>query len=161
MGLLSELAQAVENYPHEYLTLEIIDVDPTVGDTINEDEDIHFRIQVSNSGALDVQDLELLVEGLNGTEVKQNGALAQWGSSFTSPKGYFPEVKAHSANGTGPVVYPGSPLTFRRSRPTSSVRDLVRVSVAGWDTDTKHIFISHSRADTEANAVFSSTVSPQ
>jgi hypothetical protein len=157
MGLLSDLVKAVEDYPHEYLTFEIVDVDPAVGDTINEDEDVSFDIHVSNSGPLDVQRLELKVEGLNGTQVKQNGAAAQWTSSFTTPAGYLADVLAHSAD-EPPVAYNNA--HFMRSTPTSGAKDLVRVSVFNWDSDSEHIF-SHGKADPAAEVIFNSAVAQQ
>ena len=45
-----------------------------------------------NAGPLDVNDLIVFVEGLNGTEVRQNGAAAQFVSSFTTSVGQFPRA---------------------------------------------------------------------
>lgn len=36
----------------------------------------------------------------------------------------------------------------------------MRVSVAGYDTDLLHMTVAHTRADAEANDVYTSTVSP-
>jgi hypothetical protein len=157
MGLLSDLVKAVEAYPHEYLTIEIVDIDPAVGDTINEDEDVSFDIQISNSGPLDVQRLELKVEGLNGTQVKQSGAAAQFVPFFTTTPGYLPDVRAHSAN-EPPVVYINA--HFTRSAPTSGAKDLVRVSVFNWTSNSEHIF-AHGKADPLAEAIFTSAVAQQ
>ena len=158
MGLLDEIANAVEAYPHEYLEIEIVEVD-WPGNVIDAAEDVTFRFQVSNTGPLDVNDLTLLVEGLNDTEVKANGAAAQWVDSVTTSVSYFGNVPAHSADGAGPVLSPGNKWHFRATRSFSQVKDLVKVSVAGWETSLTHITSGHSRGDVLAQDTYSSTVS--
>jgi hypothetical protein len=156
MSMLADLADAIEAYPHEFLTLEIVEVDPP-GSTINEDEDVRFDIHISNTGPLDVLELSLLVEGLDGTQVKSNGAAAQWGDSFVyDGTSVLNKIPGHS--GTTPVVLAG--IHFMPVSRSTAVKDLVRVSVAGWDTDFTHMQIGHSRADAAAQVTYSSKVSP-
>ncbi len=158
MSILVDLEEAIEAYPHEFLTLEIVEVD-FPGNAINAGDDVQFRIQVANGGPLDLLELSLLVEGLNGTEVKSNGAAAQWTTSFTfSGISSLDKIPAHSAN--DPYVTTGNKLHFRPGSSSTSVKDLVRVSIAGWDTDFTHMQVSHSRADALAEATYSSTVAP-
>ncbi|MGB3185949.1 MAG: hypothetical protein WBG36_07910 [Ornithinimicrobium sp.] len=159
MSVLTELSQEFIDYPHDYLTITIVDVDPTVGDTINEDEDIRFRIQVANSGPMHVDELSLLVEGLSATEVKSNGTLASWGDSFVISGEWFGTVPAHQAN--NPVTSGGSPFHFRPTAAFGFARDLVRVSVEDWKTDWSHLQNSHTRKDEAAQGTYRSIVSPQ
>ena len=82
---------------------------------------------------MDVNDLTVLVEGLNGTEVKHNGAAAQFANSFTTAVGQFPRVPAHQGN--APVLSTGSPFHFEApNNPKPAGTQLVRVSVAGLET---------------------------
>jgi hypothetical protein len=157
MSLLDDLADEVQAYPHNYLEVEIIDVDPP-GNVVNEDEEVSFRIQVSNSGPLDANDLSLLVEGLNGTEVQSNGVNLPWLDSFTISGAFCGNVLAHTANGSGPKVVPGNPFHFRQSRDFASATDLVRVSVAGFDTSFDHVTLGHSREDASAQDTYSAIV---
>ena len=115
MGILDDVTDAVITYPRDYLEVEIINVNPP-GSELNVGEDALFTFQVANNGPLDVKDLTLKVEGLNGTTVKANGAAAQWEPSHTSRVGYFPTVPAHSngPNDPGPVVAPGIEWHFKR-----------------------------------------------
>ena len=159
MTIITDLVQAIETYPQESLVLQIIAVDPP-GDAINTDEDVRFRIQAANSGPLDINDLTVLVEGLNGTEVKNNGAAAVFASSFTTVVGQFPRVPAHQGN--APVQNTGSDFHFEApNNPKPEGTQLVRVSVAGWQTNLDHAFTNHSQADPTASVTYSSVVEPR
>jgi hypothetical protein len=158
MGLLDDISNAVKTYPREYLIVEIVQVEPP-GGLIHEDEDVPFRIQVANDGPLDANQVSLLVEGLNGTKVKSNGAAAQYGDSFTISGSYFGDVPAHSngPNDPGPVVSKGNPFMFKQGS-DAPARDLVRVSVKGWSSSFDHMFNNHTQADTEAQDVYNAQV---
>ncbi|WP_380164333.1 hypothetical protein [Jannaschia sp. R86511] len=160
MSILSDLKDEVESYPHEFLDIEIVEVAPATGSAINKDEPVTFKFQVTNRGALDVENVSFLIEGLNGTQVKEgNGAGAAWGTEYTTTPGYFPRLPAHQPN--DPVLSNGSPYTFRPRSTSTAAQDLVRVSVAGWDTDLDHILMSHSRADDQAGATHQAVVHPK
>ena len=122
MSMLEDLANAIEAYPHEFINLEIVGVDPP-GNTLDEDEDVEFDIHITNTGPLDVLELSLLVEGLNGTEVKGNGAAAQWTNAFTY-SGTLPLDRIPGHSGDTPVVL--SRLHFKHPRSRSTATDLVR-----------------------------------
>ena len=151
MGLLDDLHDEVNNYAHNYLELSIVQVDPP-GDFINEDEDVAFRIQVSNPGPLDVNNLSLLVTGLNGTDVKSNGTNSAYVDSFTISGAFFGNVPAHET-----VVSPGPKFHFKTSRDSAAEVALVQVSVANWATTFDHILAS-TPPDPEANGIYGSTV---
>ena len=156
MGVLADLKNEIESYPRDFLDLDIVDVDPAVGTAINRNEEISFRVRVTNRGPLHVRGLSLVVTGLNGTLVKSNGALAQFGSSFTTSVGYLDDVTAHQ--GDGPVTSGGGPFVFKATSSSSDVRDLVRVQVGEWDTDLDHILLGHSDPDSQASATYSDVV---
>ena len=157
MSILDDLADAIQAYPREHLTLEIFGVDaPGASGVIDEDDDVTFDIRITNTGVLDVKQLSLLVEGLHGTEVKSNGAAAQWDSFFLLDGSYIGDIVARNPD----EFVEKNNFHFR---PTSAsptvVKDLVKVSVAGWNTDFVHIQNAYSVAAPNANAVYSSTVS--
>lgn len=157
MTILTDLADELETYPRDFLDVQIVQVDPP-GNALNAGENARFRIQVANSGPVDANQLSLLVEGLNGTLVASNGVNRDLQDAFTISGAFFGDVPAHSA--TTPRVSPGDPFEFRASTSSTTVRDLVRVSVAGWETTFNHLTSGHTREDAEANDVYSSTVSP-
>jgi len=155
MSVLQDLVTEIETYPHTYLTVEVIDVDPP-GSAINVNEDVTFNLQVTNSGPLNVKNLTLKIFALNGTQVKAAGAAAQWGTVAFSNT--FDSVPAHQPN--NPVVMTGSSLHLKATRSSTTAADLIKVSVDEWDTDLDHPLIAHSDPDPTANTVYSSTVSP-
>ena len=158
MGVLADLKNEIESYPRDFLDLEIVDVDPAVGAAINRGEEVSFRVQVTNRGVLDVEGLSLVVTGLNGTQVKSNGAAAQFGSSFTTSVGFLDDVPAHQPE--NPVTSGGNKFVFKATSASSAVRDLVRVEVGVWDTSFRHMLIDHSDPDALAQGTYSAVVSP-
>ena len=148
MGVLDDIFTAVKNYPRDYMTVEIVQVEPP-GGLIHEDEAVPFRIQVGNNGPLDANQVSLLVEGLNGTKVQSNGLDPAFRDKFTISGAFFGDVPGHS-NGPsdpGPVLTTGDPFHFKQGS-DAPARDLVRVSVAGWSSSLDHIFNNHTEADT-------------
>ena len=104
------------------------EVDPAVGAAINRGEEVSFRIRVTNRGGLDVHGLDLVVTGLNGTLVKSNGAAAQFGSTFSTGSGWFPDLPAHQPR--NPVTSGGNKFVFKATSASQTAQDLVRVEVA-------------------------------
>lgn len=153
MSVLQDLVDEIEAYPHTYLTIEIIDVDPP-GTAINVGEDVTFSLQVTNGGPLNLHNLTLTVTGLHGTEVKAAGAAAPWATEAVSNT--FDEVPAHHPN--SPVLMTGSKMHFKASRARSNPTELIKVTVRDWDTDLEHPLIAHSDPDALASATYASTV---
>ena len=158
MGVLDNIFTAVKTYPREYMTVEIVQVEPP-GGLVHEDEAVPFRIQVGNNGPLDANQVSLLVEGLNGTKVQSNGLNSAFLDKFTISGAFFGDVPGHS-NGPGdpgPVLTTGDPFHFKQGS-DAPARDLVRVSVAGWSSSLDHIFDNHTEADPEAKDVYNAQV---
>lgn len=159
MTILSDLADEVLFYPRDYLEIEIVEVDPAVGNQINKDEEVTFKFQVTNTGQfLDVDNVRFLIEGLNGTEVKQgNGAAAPWGTAYTTAPDYFPRIPATNV----PVLSNGSPYTFRPTQRFTTATELVKVSVAAWDTDLNRITVSRTGSAPNAAGSYQAVVHPK
>ncbi len=155
MTALDDVYEDIKNYPSTYVTIEITDVDWD-GVAINDEEDVAFRFQAANRGMLTMTDVTFLVEGLNGTLVKGNGAAAQYASSLTTSVGFFPSLNAHQAD--SPVTWSSGPIWFKPTRVSSTATDLVRVSIAGWSSSWDHVFNNHTEADPDANDVYRHTV---
>ncbi|WP_315094684.1 hypothetical protein [uncultured Cellulomonas sp.] len=158
MTVLDDITTALKDYPSTYVTIEIIDVN-WPGAVISDEDEVEFRFQVTNSGPLEMTDLSFKIEGLHGTLVKGNGAAAQYVASWETNAGWFPDLPAHQPN--NPVTWSTLPFMFRPTRPTTTSKELVRVSVAGWQTSWDHPLTNHSEADPDAKGSYSSTVAVQ
>jgi hypothetical protein len=166
--VLEDLVQAVEDYPHSYLTIEVVDVIPKKGTSINVNEQVAFRIQVTNSGPLDVTDLVLSVtpgENLVGQPI---GSVQNQGSTdpfvstgFDTDPILFPSLPGHKSN--VPLVSGGKPFHFKIDKEVNSTNQaLVIVSVKDWKTSFDHITgLSHTKADSLASGYYRGTVEPE
>jgi hypothetical protein len=166
--VLEDLVQAVEDYPHSYLTIEVIDVVPKKGTSINVNEAVAFGIQVTNSGPLDVTDLVLTVSpGSNiagqpiGTVQNQGKTDSFTSDGFDTDPSLFRSLPGHKPN--DPVVSGGDPFHLKIDRVvTSSNQALVAVSVKDWKTSFDHITgLSHTKADSLASGYYRGTVEPE
>ena len=77
MTVLSEIADAMNRYPQDETTIEIINVakvgDP--GDTdVNEREVWEFHVKLTNNGHVDMTNVSLHILGLNGAKVRETPA---------------------------------------------------------------------------------------
>ena len=155
--VLDDLVDAVQTYPHTYLTVEIFGVGTVGGgDQINEGDEVAFHVRVHNSGPLDVLDLVLTIEAQAGA----TGVKPHDGKTFsTDPIDTDPidKVPAHQADGDWTEL---STDYHFLAGPASkgAVVDLVKVSVGTWDASDTHIFVSHSRPDDQANDMYSHKV---
>lgn len=155
MSLLQDLTTEITNYPHTYLTIEIIEVEPD-GNNINAGEEGTFNLQVANSGPLDVRNLQLVVTGLNGTQVKGPGAAAQFADTALS--NIFDLVPAHQ--GSNPVQMVGR-MHFLAPKKQKEFTELIQASVGDWDTDLYHQLLEHSDPDPSASTTYSDEVLPK
>lgn len=146
-----ELVTAVETYPETFLQIEIIDVD-FPGAALNTSETGTFAVQVTNTGALHVTNLTVKVQGVNGTLVKNSGAIAPFESEFISAA--FDQVDAHG----GVTRHPGSAYSFRAPARAQASKNLIKVTLQDWDSDPDHIFIGHSDPLESVKATFASEV---
>ena len=156
MSVLNDLVREIEDYPRDHLELDIVEVH-WPGPEINVGDDCTFRIRAKNTGPLDMLQLRLKVEGLAHTLVKSNALNSDWGEDFTISGAYFGDVPAHQGDGEE-VVSRDDPFMFRPQWESSTARDLVRVSVEGWDTSLDHVMKSHSKKDEAAYGTYPSTV---
>jgi len=147
----AEMVTAVETYPESFVQIEIIDVD-FPGDALNVSEIGTFTVTVTNTGALNLDNVTVRVKGLNGVLVKDSGAAAPFVSEFVTQA--FDRIGAHG----GTQTLPGSKLSFKAGASAQSLKDLIEVSLEGWDGDPDHIFIAHSDPVESVKATFAAKV---
>ena len=146
-----DMVTAVETYPESFVTIEIIDVD-FPGDALNVSETGTITVTVHNSGALFLDNVTVKVKGINGAVVKNQSALALFVPEFVTQE--FDEIAAHG----GSETLPGSKLSFRAPSSAQSLKDLVEVTLEGWNGRLDHILDGHSDPVESVKATFASKV---
>src|SRR6478735_2662363 len=136
--VLDDLVDAVQNYPHTHLTVDIFSIGTVNGgDQINEGDEVAFHVRVNNSGPLDVLDLVLTIEaGPGATGLKAHG-----GTSFgTDPIDTDPIAKVPAHQAVGDWTELTTDYHFLAGAASKGAVELVTVSVGTWDAGTDHIF---------------------
>lgn len=78
-------------YSHTNVELEIVEVNPAGALIVN--QIVSFRVKVTNNGVLPLDGVTLLIKGLNGATVANNGAVAPFVSEFITQE--LPRITAH------------------------------------------------------------------
>ena len=137
MPFFDDMTDALAIYPETSVKLEIVEVD-FVDEALNTLETATFRVQVSNSGPLELTNVTLRIKGLNGATVANNGAAAPFVSEFVTQE--LPTIAGHE--GVEKTV--GSPLKLKAPSPAQPSRNLVSATLEGWNANLNHILNSHS-----------------
>jgi hypothetical protein len=93
----------------------------------------------------------LIPEGLNGVQVRQNGAAAVFESSFlTSPDSpqQIPDVLHNQTEELS-----GGPFRFKAPAAPLGTSDLINVTLEDWQPDFEHINLIHAKAAPGVNAI--------
>ena len=149
MSFFEDYTAAVEAYPTDYVTLEIVNV-TAPGTALNVGERASFDVRVKNAGPLRMADLRVRVTGLNGALVKDTGAAAPFVTEFISSAGQFPLIDAHDTVNAGELT---GKFEFQAPAAAQSERDLVEVSVEDWTVDLAHVHGSHAKAAPTVKAI--------
>lgn len=153
MTLIDDLANSVEAYPTTDVVLEIIELDiPGTDGTFNVGEEARFRVQVTNDGALTMTNVRVKVVAENGTQVKSQSALSQFGPEVLDA-GIIDRINAHGGSGVGNLFILQAPPT---RKPAGTV--LATVTLEEWDADFDHLLASHSRPADTPSVTFDSKV---
>jgi hypothetical protein len=147
-AFFNDFRAAMHDYPEEFVELEIVEVD-VPGDVLNTGERGTFRVQLTNNGLLDMTEVTLKVQGLNGTLVKTGGAAdTQFRQELTIG------MAAETIVGQGGVsVTQGSKLQFQAPANTKpSGTPLVKATIAGWNGSLLRLLNGHSHNEDIAPA---------
>jgi hypothetical protein len=152
MGLIHDLAVAVEDYPITDVDVEIVDV-VYPGNVLNAGEEGTFKVKVSNRGPLNLTNLKVKVAGVHDALVRDpdavtfpngplSGAIAAtpslWRESFISR-----EVSALNAHTS---VTLGGPYKFKAPEDAQPSQTLLKATIEAWNANLNHILIDHTAA---------------
>ncbi len=156
MSYFQDFVDAVEAYPGDYLTIQIVDVN-IPGTALNAAEVGTFKVQVSNSGPLHVTDVKFRVTGLHGSQVHDSGAATPWTTEFVTA-GSIDKVFAHQ--GQNFAVLGGSALQFKAPSAAHPSQSLVKVALEDWNCNLLHPLDDHSDPNAAVKATYATEVFP-
>ncbi len=146
-----DMVDAVETYAASFVDIEIIDVE-FPDDALNVSEIGTFTVQVTNRGALNLDNVTVKVTGVNDALVKNQSALAQFVPEFITQE--FDRITGHG----GSQTLPSSKLSFKAPDHPQSSKDLIEVTLEGWNANLDHILLGHSDPVETVKGTFASKV---
>jgi hypothetical protein len=150
MGFFDDYNAALESYPADYVTLEIVNIAPINGTaSLNAGERASFDVRVKNAGPLQMADLEVRIKGLNGALVKNVGAADPFDDEVIAVNA-FPVIAAHNTVNAGEN---GGSFEFLAPATPQPPLDLVEVSIENWTALTEHLHQNHAQAAPSVKAV--------
>jgi hypothetical protein len=147
-AFFNDFRNAMHDYPEQFVTLEIVEVD-FGGNVINTREEGSFRVQLTNTGLLDMTDVTLKVIGLAGTLVKTGGA-----ADFDFRDELTIGMNSDTIPGQGGVsLTQGSKLQFRApTGPKPEGTALFKATIEAWNGSLLRILNTHSHDEPVAPA---------
>jgi hypothetical protein len=152
-----DLVAAVEAYPQSFIKIEIIDVE-FPDDVLNVDEIGSFKVKVTNTGALNIDNVTLKVKGAHGALVNSGGAVPSgqvptFVTDFVTDE--FDRITGHGGTQTLPATFP---FKFQAPHNAHSLEDLIEVTLDGWNGNDDHPYLVHSKGDELVKATFAAKV---
>ena len=145
---LNDFRAAMHDYPEQFVTLEIVEVD-FGGNVINTREEGPFRVQVTNTGLLDMIDVTLKVRGLSGTLVKTGGA-----ADFDFRDELTISMNSDTIPGQGGVsLTTGSKMQFKApAGPKPEGTALLKATIEEWNASLARLLNTHTHDEPVAPA---------
>lgn len=140
MAFFDDMTTALETYPVNNVTIEIIDV-VFAGNAINVGEEGTFKVRVDNSGPLELTDMTLKISGQNGVRVRNNGAASPpFASEFVTGQTQIPTISGHN----GSVISTGGGFKFKAPAGAQASKVLIKATIEEWNANLNHILNGHS-----------------
>jgi hypothetical protein len=159
MAFFDDFANAVTSYPVTSVTLDIPHSNVVLAQgtptAVNVNEGWQFQVKVTNNGHLNLANVMLHIEGMNGATVGQKdffGGIAFSAETFVD----LPAINAHSSLDAPPVF-------FRAPSVPQPETVLVRAHISGIRTfavNLDHILNGHGAHSDPPAATFSAQVFP-
>ena len=141
MAFFDDMTTALETYPVDNVTIEIVDV-VFAGSAINVGEEGTFKVRVNNNGPLEMTDVILKISSQNGARVRNNGGAAPpFASEFITSLTQIPTITGHD----GSVTSTGGGFKFKAPAGAQGAKVLIKATIEGWNANLNHILNSHSK----------------
>ena len=151
--VLDDIADAVANYLSRYVNVTFVDVDPEIGNSVNTNEEVDFKLHIFNNGPLTMKDVKLRILAKNGARVKGAGAADVFdGEAFANT---IVTVGGHEDKITETLHLKAPPGT----KPEGT--ELVEAYVDDWNALWTYTLNEFSGAADEPNGVYEAQVHAQ
>jgi hypothetical protein len=153
MSIIDDIADAVSSYPATNVTLDILDFEVKIGTSgdINVNETWAFQVRVYNNGHLNMTNVSLQVEGLNGVTVG-TAAAGPFGPSVTAAA--LATVNAHSNRDTVNIFMKAP----SGKKPAGTV--ILKAHISSFDLNWDHILVSHTGNANQPTKTITSQIYP-
>lgn len=139
MAFFDDMNDALEIYPVDNVTIEIIDVTFT-GNALNVNEEGMFRVRINNNGPLELTDVSLKISGQNGAKVKGSAPQLVFASEFVVGGVQVATIAGHG----GSVVTTGSKFHFKAPAGAQDSKTLIKATLEAWNANLNHILNGES-----------------
>lgn len=153
MGVFEDIIAAVESYPEDHVTLEIVDVSYP-GSVYQTSEIAFFKVDIRNSGPMHMKNVTVRLVARNGAQVRDNGAFEDDAISDV-----YPTIAGHRPDLANVLDMPFELLA--PSEPNTEARNLVKVTLHDWDLVWDHALIGHSDPTEAIVDKWASSVQPR
>lgn len=144
MGFFQEYQTGIETYVRDHVAIEIVDVElDSPADGLSAGEVAWFKIEIHNTGPVDMADITVRVRGCNGAKVRSADVASQWTNEFTTEAGRFPLVPGHNDN--NPTTNSGRFSLLAPPNPQPR-RVLVDATVEAWSPELTHLHHGHANS---------------
>ena len=134
MSFLQNFADAVANYPVDSVTVSIVDVfGPTAG-WVHANRVVPFQVRVANNGHLNMTNVSLHIEALNGALVSS----VETGPFFTGITFGALTVNGGASQDTATLYFKAPSVT----KPAGTT--MLRAHIGDWDANLDHMFDNHT-----------------
>ncbi len=137
MGIIEDLAKAIDNYPSANVEITVTDFKEP-GTHINKGEKSHFKVRVRNKGMLDMKNVRLHLRGTAYATVSVTH------SFFGSPSNFRNSVISSGRNINAHSSSTFGEYHMRAEKVTTENRTLFTAHISSFDASLDHILRDHS-----------------
>lgn len=136
MPILEDIQTAIDNYPEENVDVSVTDyvIIAPGGSSLNTNDKAQFKVNVTNSGELDMLSTTVRVNGTQFADVSVDNI--NFSSSATSA------AFTVSAQGSQKTAL----FYLKAKAATSGSQDIVTARIQSWDAGWDHLLKAHSTA---------------
>lgn len=143
LKFFEDFKTAMNNYLKKYVELRFVDVGFQDGEGVNdwnEKEKIKFKWEIINNGHLDMKDINIVVNTIDGYVSLALETIDPYVENKI--EFHVEELNAHEVFRSPTYVY-----GLLNKRTDGEIKDLVSLRITRWNANLDHLLMDHSRAE--------------